>query len=793
LRVVVVEDDRDLLDLATAVLRKAGHSVIGVTDGDTAVDIVIGENPELVCLDLMLPGRDGFEVLEALREHGFSDRVPVVIISALVGSDDRRRALEAGAVDFLPKPYTPQQLVELAQSLQSATQQQLTQHRAATLEALAQQAQSLPADERTATPASRAHSIDQDFRHVLAGVLDLSVDAIVSVDAHQLVIGFNRGAEQMFGFTTDEVLGQPLDALLPGHLVEAHREHLRRFGRGSETSRHMGERREIHGRRKDGSLFPAEASILKNVVGGRLTFTAILRDISERERFIEELQSRARQQAAVAALGQRALSSTDADAFLRECTKAVADTLRVDLVEVTKLRRGALVVCSTHGWRENVLGREMGLDQQSHAGYVVAVDHAVVVADLRAETRFRPPSLVTSEGGISGAGVPIPGQAQHFGALTVYTRVPRTFSDDDVHFLQAVANVIAGLVERGRVESQLRTFLDAAPDATVVVDNGGRVVSANPQAAELTGYAADDLVGMTVEQLVPQRFRAAHAAHRSAYGDGPRLRPMGAGRELSVLKADGTEVPVDIMLNPLETDEGQLVVAAMRDVTDRRRVEAMREAFLRAVSHDLRTPLASLVGFAEILAEEENLPEHHRHYVDRIIGNAHRLERLLRDLLDLDRLNRGVLRPNRRPTDIRQLVDTVVAALGMKDEHPVEVAVGHDISVASVDPAQVERILENLLINVGRHTPPGTACRIDVERNHAGILLTVEDEGPGVPGEIKDIIFDAFQRGEGRAHSPGTGIGLSLVAHFAELHDGRAWVEDVPSGGARFRVVLTDG
>jgi PAS domain S-box-containing protein len=424
---------------------------------------------------------------------------------------------------------------------------------------------------------------------------------------------------------------------------------------------------------------------------------------------------------------------------------------------------------------------------------VLSADQPVVVADLRAETRFSASRAVVSRGGVSGVGVPIPGQLQHFGSLAVYTLAPRTFSDDDVYFLQAVANVVAALVERSRVEARLRKFLDAAPDATLVVDREGRVVSANPQAVELLGFAANDLAGMSVEQLVPERFREAHAAHREAFAAEPRLRPMGAGSDLSVLRADGTEVAVDILLSPLETDEGLLVVAAMRDVTERRRMESMREAFLRAVSHDLRTPLASLVGFAGMLAAEDDIPEQQREFVDRILRNANKLEGLLRDLLDLDRLSRGVLRPHRRPTDLRMLIDAVLESVSLGSEHPVEIDVAADVGVIWVDPAQVERILENLLVNVGRHTPPGTQSRVVGERAEGGVILTVQDWGPGVPDEAKAAIFDAFERGEGRQHSPGTGIGLSLVARFAELHDGRAWVEDNPEGGARFRVLLMDG
>jgi signal transduction histidine kinase len=108
---------------------------------------------------------------------------------------------------------------------------------------------------------------------------------------------------------------------------------------------------------------------------------------------------------------------------------------------------------------------------------------------------------------------------------------------------------------------------------------------------------------------------------------------------------------------------------------------------------------------------------------------------------------------------------------------------------AAIDPAQVERIVENLLVNVARHCPPGSTATVRVSESRNGVLVSVDDEGPGVPDDLKVIVFEPFRRGRD-PHAPGTGIGLSLVARFAELHGGRAWVEDRPGGGASFRVLL---
>jgi signal transduction histidine kinase len=242
--------------------------------------------------------------------------------------------------------------------------------------------------------------------------------------------------------------------------------------------------------------------------------------------------------------------------------------------------------------------------------------------------------------------------------------------------------------------------------------------------------------------------------------------------------------------------------AALRDALERERraTEELREvgefknALLAAVSHELRTPLTSVIGFAELLQrhDEDLAADRRQHVLTGLARNARRLERLLGDLLDLDRLDRSVVEPVRRPTRIHELVARVLQRLDAADRR---IHLDLPDLVATIDGPKVERIVENLLVNAVKHTGSGASIWVRVEPVADGIILVVEDDGPGIPDGTKASIFDAFVRGDGphRSHSPGTGIGLSLVARFAALHGGRAWVVDRPGGGASFRVALPDG
>ena len=228
-----------------------------------------------------------------------------------------------------------------------------------------------------------------------------------------------------------------------------------------------------------------------------------------------------------------------------------------------------------------------------------------------------------------------------------------------------------------------------------------------------------------------------------------------------------------------------------REATHRlRALDEMKNMFLEAVSHELRTPLTSILGSALTLEQAEGSlrAEDQRDLIVRIAANARKLQRLLGDLLDLDRLQRGILSPQRRPVDVAEIVGEAVRESDVLQDRKIDIEA--DPLVVSVDPAKVERIVENLLANAARHTPPGTRVWVRVEPEGDGALVIVEDEGPGVPAENRERIFEPFQQAGHPNHAPGVGVGLSLVAKFAELHGGRAWIQDRPGGGASFHVLL---
>ncbi len=282
---------------------------------------------------------------------------------------------------------------------------------------------------------------------------------------------------------------------------------------------------------------------------------------------------------------------------------------------------------------------------------------------------------------------------------------------------------------------------------------------------------------------------------------------VGWGMSIRVAVPDGDVVRLRVLRdraagrpftrNDLELFEGMCRAAVISFETSQmhetlarlEELDEMKTAFLTAVSHDLRTPLAVVLGGVLTLAQrhEDLSLDQTTLLLERMAVQGRRLDQMLLDLLDIDRLQRGVIEPNREEVDVTSEVTETVNAIAAST-HPVRVST--ESVVAYVDRGHLARIVENLVRNAVKYTPAGTPVWVDVRRDATGAQLIVSDAGPGVPEDQRRAIFGAFVRGDDAHPSPGTGVGLDLVRRLAELHGGRAWVDERPGGGARFWVTL---
>jgi PAS domain S-box-containing protein len=397
----------------------------------------------------------------------------------------------------------------------------------------------------------------------------------------------------------------------------------------------------------------------------------------------------------------------------------------------------------------------------------------------------------------------------------------RVWSDEEVQALRTAAAILGSSIHHDReeanvrdAEARYRTLVEQIP-AVVYIDAGegpNTTLYISPQTQEMFGLSQQDwmddpqLLSKHVHPEDRQRWRES-IDRADATGEALNL-------EYRIVATDGRVVWVHDEAVLIKDPQGrpQFWHGAMFDITERkaaeqalleaferereaaarlRTLDEMKNTFLQAVSHELRTPLTSILGSALTLerSDLELTLDDTRALVRGMASNARKLYRLLSDLLDLDRLGRGIVEPNRQPTDVAALARGVLEEVDVLGGHPVQVDAPP--LRMSVDAAKVERIVENLLVNAARHTPEGTPVWLRVVPEDGGVLICVEDAGPGVPEHLRELIFEPFrQAAANRPHAPGVGVGLALVARFAELHGGHAWVEERAGGGASFRVFL---
>jgi PAS domain S-box-containing protein len=362
-------------------------------------------------------------------------------------------------------------------------------------------------------------------------------------------------------------------------------------------------------------------------------------------------------------------------------------------------------------------------------------------------------------------------------------------------------------------ESRFRALLESAPDGIVIADRDGRITIVNRQAELLFGYEREELLGRDIEILLPDSARRRHVEHREQYIAAPAVRPMGRGLALSGQRKDGTEFPAEISLSPLQTDDGLLITAVVRDVTERRRAEAQqlelvraqaaraeaeaanrtKDQFLATLSHELRTPLNAVYGWVGML-RAGSLDEVGVARALEVIERSARVQvQMIDALLDTSRIIAGKMQLDVRLVDPRTVIEAaldVVEPAAAAKQIRVQPVLDPRAGPIMGDAERLQQVVWNLLSNSVKFTPKGGRVQVHLRRINSHIEIEVADTGEGIDAALLPFIFDRFRQGIGERRG-GLGIGLSLVRHLVELHGGevRAHSEG-PGRGAIFVVKL---
>jgi PAS domain S-box-containing protein len=357
---------------------------------------------------------------------------------------------------------------------------------------------------------------------------------------------------------------------------------------------------------------------------------------------------------------------------------------------------------------------------------------------------------------------------------------------------------VRDLTARKSAEERFRLAVELCPSGMVMYKADGTILLVNTETEKLFRYPRDELIGKSVDLLIPQGSRAEHARWHQAIFDSARAHSVGARGEFLGLRKDGTEFPIEIALNTIPMRDGSTVLlSSINDVSNRKRSEQAKDEFVAMVSHELRTPLTSITASLGLLVADpaDSLAEPAKRLLIIAHSNSMRLVRLLNDILDIEKIESGKIEFHMRRIDVRLLVEQAIEAnRGFASQFNVVVKLDPESVDAPVhvDVDRLTQVITNLLSNAAKYSPAGGEVMVTIAEIGKFVRISVRDHGPGIPEKFKSRIFERFAQAESAEtrEKGGTGLGLSIVKQIVNKLGGEAGFEAAPSGGSIFFVDL---
>lgn len=748
INVLIVDDNVGDIELIELALRKFAADVhtTRVNDGVSALAQLRDRSrrlPDLILLDLKLPRKGGLEVLVEIKRDRQLRRIPVVVLSSSAHDADIERAYELQACAYFTKPSSSyDEVIPLILRFFGAAKSRPP-----------------PMSAKNAGDATRRAEPKTDVRDTdtLSNDVFASLPvAVLSVDENSVITTWNPAAESLFELTRSEALGRVASAIVTAGDRE-------RFG-----------------------------TIIANALRGDPSGDdyVTLRSGNETHRSVmvavnSMTDEFGRTRGAVIVARQRTKGH-----LANEIFRLIVERSPTALVMVDE--KGQVVL--TNAEMERLFGY--------HRSELIGQPVELLVPDRfrKDHSTFRTSFMHDPTTRAMGAGRELYGQRRDGSELPIEIALTPIESSDGTFVLSAILDVS----ERRLAEERFRLAVESAPSAMVMVDAVGRIVLVNAETERLFDYERDELIGQSIEKLVPARFRDEHPKHRAQFMDGPRARAMGAGRDLFGVRRDGSEFPVEIGLNPIRTKTDRVVLSSIVDITARKRAEAALadktlelersnaelEQFAYVASHDLQEPLRMIASYTQLLREEyaATLDGRGNKFLDYVHGSAMRMQQLIRDLLAFARVNTRSNAPTRVEASEALRVALADLALVIRDAG-VNV---HSTSMPAVkaDASQLAEVFRNLIGNAIKFSSAGSDVSLSSEAAGDKWIFAVRDEGIGIDPEFAERVFNVFERLHPPGAYPGTGMGLAICKRIVERWGGRIWTEPNEGAGSVFYFTL---
>lgn len=615
---------------------------------------------------------------------------------------------------------------------------------------------------------------------VSLSALELAADAVIAIDADQVIQIFNHGAEQIFQYEAHEVIGKPLTMLMPPQAATAHEAHVRSFAVSKDISRHMTDRSSVQGMRKDGTLFPVDVSILKYAEGKTRYKIAILRDISQQQALLNEMRERSQ--------------------LLELLTTNATDLICVHEPD------GKFIFVSPSSISINGYLPEELIGKNPYDYF-----HPEDIANIRER----------HDQNLSGVATTITNY--RFRCKNGEYIWVETFTSpvlDETGALKNLVTITRNVTDRVNIEEALRlerdklnVIMESSPSGITVIDKSGKITFANRRSEEILGIRKENITARTYD--APSWKHTDYDGNPWPDEKQPFVRVMTTKQPVwdvrhAIQKANGEVLYLAINAAPILDENGEVseVIAVVEDYTARkhqqddleaalareRALNAMKSTFISMVSHEFRTPMAIIMTSTSILRMKRgNMSE--AEYLERLERIERQITRLNDLISDVTFINKGDvvgLSVNPEPIQLRSFFNSVIEEIrsAYPDHIAVEVVHEEPDQVMHQDPSLMQQIFINLLSNAVKYSNSDSPVLCRYWCDSRAVHVIIADEGIGIPAADLPRIFEVFHRAANVGNVSGTGLGLSIVKRAVDALNGTITVESEMGAGTKFMVTL---
>ncbi len=810
--VLAVDDDPKVLEILQKLLKYWGITVKTLCEPQKFWETLETIKPDLLILDVEMPGVNGIELCSSVRNNSQWSELPILFLTVHSEAEIVNQVFSVGADDFVSKPIVgPELVTRIVNRLERIKSQQ-----------------------RIIRAQEKQLSESQQWQ----GIFHAFPECIKLVAADGTLLEINPAGLEMIK-ADETAIGKSIYSVIAPQYRQAFKDFNKSVCQGNKGTLEF-EIVDLEGR-----ILSVETDAVPLLCSdGKVAQLGVTRDITARKQAETEkstmnllLKTKVEQQATVAILGQSALLNKYISALMDEAVALVAQSLQVEFCHILEIlpSTNAMVLKAGVGWHEGLVRQALLSLNDCQANYTLVTKEPCIIEDLRNETRFNSPVLLEEHGVISGVSVPILGVNGAYGVLGVYTAQKHAFTQDDVYFLQATANVLSGAIEKQHTEATLRKkseelekrvaertielvetnqrlqlelrerqraqaqfagIVEIASDAIVSIDSNQCITLFNQGAETIFGYKASEVLGKPLDLLLPEGSVEAHRHHVADFGKSPTpSRKMGKRRSIYGKRKDSREFPAEASISKLNLGDQTLYTVYLQDVSHRKQIEQMKDEFVSVVSHELRTPLASIHGSLGMLATGliEARSQDGKRLLQIATDSTERLVRLINDILDIERIESGQVTMSKEICHVDDLMAQAVDIVQpLAEKAQVKLSVENLPIQLRVHCDRIIQVLTNLISNAIRFSSSGDTVTIIALEKESSVLFAIKDTGRGIPQDQLESIFERFQQvdsSDSRNHE-GTGLGLAICRSIVEMHGGSIWAESVLAVGSTFYFTL---